>query len=111
MTLASVTKCAGLSSLWPSTTTRPSAIQRSASRREHRPERAIRFAMRSPRASVSAPVSASESVMSAAGGDERPEQRLVGGGRPVFGMPLHADAEALARILDALDHAVGRERI
>src|SRR5260221_3645534 len=107
MTLASVTRCAGLSSLWPSTTTRPSAIQRSASRREHSPERAIRLAIRSPR-SVD---SAAASSMSAAGGDEGPEQRLVGRGGAIFGMPLHADAEALGRILDALDDAVGRDRI
>jgi hypothetical protein len=39
---------AGLSSTLPLTLTRPSAIQRSASRREQRPARAITLAMRSP---------------------------------------------------------------
>src|SRR5205807_7087454 len=47
MSLAVVTVTAGLVSTVPSTTTRPSAIQRSASRREHSPARAITFAIRS----------------------------------------------------------------
>ena len=46
-------------------------------------------------------------VSSSARGDECREQPLVAFGKPVFGMPLHADAEAPARVFDALDHAVG----
>src|ERR1700731_914819 len=47
MSLAVVTVTAGLVSTVPSTATRPSATQRSASRREHSPARAITLAIRS----------------------------------------------------------------
>src|SRR5439155_6762916 len=46
MSLAAVTVTAGLVSTAPSTMPRPSAIQRSASRREHSPARASTLAMR-----------------------------------------------------------------
>ena len=47
--LAPVTVTAGLVKISPSTATRPASIQRSASRREHRPARAMTLAIRSGR--------------------------------------------------------------
>src|SRR5438477_5826437 len=107
MLLSGVTVTAGVVSTVPSTTTRPSAIQRSASRREHRPARASRLAIRSPRDSPASSLMAG----SAAGGDEGVEDAVVAGADGIFGMPLHPEAEAPLGDLDALDHAVGRPRI
>src|SRR5271166_4747519 len=97
MSLEAVTITAGLVSTAPSSLTRPSAIQRSASRREHNPARAITLAMRSPGVAASAvawlPVSGAAG--SASGGiDEGGEDGDVAGADRVFGMPLHAAAEA-----------------
>src|SRR4051794_11499931 len=100
MRLWSVTTKAGVSSTTPSTWTRPAAIQRSASRREQRPARARRLAMRS--GSLTCPRS-----FGGRGAEECLEQPGVALGDQELGMPLHADAEAVFRRLDALDHAVG----
>jgi hypothetical protein len=54
MSCAPESASAGLVSTLPSTVTRPSDIQRSASRREHKPARARSLAMRSPFAAASA---------------------------------------------------------
>src|SRR5262245_51267529 len=102
MRSCSPTLQAGLLSFLPLTATRPSAIQRSASLREHRPARASRLAIRSPATSV---------MGSAAGGNERVEDAVVAGADRIFGVPLHAEAEAPLGDLDALDHAVGRQCI
>src|SRR5215472_17416415 len=101
MSLASVTASAGLSSTLPSTLTRPSAIQRSASRREQRPARARRLAMRSP-FSPAAALMASAPARLYEGGEEAAIAVADG----VLRMPLHADKKAPAARLDALDHAV-----
>src|SRR5579885_2383190 len=95
---------AGLAIRRPSTTTRPAAIQASASRREQSPARAMRLAIlsRGP-PTADAP--------SARGRDEGIEDLPVAGADRVFRMPLHAQAVAIARILDPLDHAVGRDGI
>src|SRR5690349_17868470 len=95
---------AGLLSFLPLTTTRPSAIQRSASRREQRPARASRLAIRSPPDSR---ITGLLMAGSAAGGNEGVEDAVVAGADRIFGMPLHAEAEAPLGDLDALDHAVG----
>src|SRR5690606_33144195 len=90
---------AGVSSRRPFTRTRPSAIQRSASRREHRPARARTLAMRSPLTSAS--VIARSSGRADEGGEDLP----VPGADVVLRVPLHAEAEALPGVLDALDDA------
>src|SRR5215470_12868608 len=102
------TTSAGLWIFSPSTTTRPAAIHASASRREQRPARAMRLAIRSwPGAADGlAPFGAS-----AGGGDEGIEDLLVALADRIFRMPLDAEAIAVARRLDALDHPVGGERI
>src|SRR5579862_9256340 len=97
---------AGLSSTRPSRLTRPSAIQRSASRREQSPARAISLATRTPRGAAAPVMRSSPSRLDE--GREEPEISLADG---VFGMPLHADTEPAARVLDALHDAVGRRRI
>src|SRR5712671_3448536 len=104
----SATLRAGLLSFLPLTMTRPSAIQRSASRREHRPARASRLAIRSPPDSLT---TASLMAGSAAGGDERVEDAVVAGADRIFGMPLDPETEASLGDLDALDHAVGGQRV
>src|ERR1043165_3973742 len=101
MRLWSVTVKAGVSSTLPSTLTRPSAIQRSAPRREHRPARASLLAIRS------GPFIETSSLRRCRP-QEGAEEFRVALGDHELGMPLHADAEAIARRLDALDHAVGR---
>src|SRR5258708_4387660 len=63
MSLAGVTVTAGLVRIVPSTRTRPSAIQRSASRREQSPARAITLAMRSPALAALAPSAAGEAEL------------------------------------------------
>src|ERR1700761_6060169 len=101
-----VTTKAGGSSRLPSTATRPSSIQRSASRREHRPARASTVAIRSPffRSPFSGPGPVSSLMLSSLRrGDEGAENRLVGRADLEFGMPLHAQAEAPARQLDPFD--------
>src|SRR5690348_12840326 len=107
MSWSSVSDSAGLVSTLPSTETRPSAISFSASRREHRPARASSLAMRSPFAGAAA------SVMGSAlgSGDEGGEEARVAVADGVFRMPLHADEKTPARILDALDDAIGRYRV
>ena len=45
------------------------------------------------------------------GADEGLEDAAVAGADLVFGMPLHAKAEAAARVLDALDDAVFGNRV
>src|SRR5690242_65517 len=102
------TTSAGLWIFLPSTTTRPAAIHASASRREQRPARAMRLAIRSwpGAADDPAPFGAS-----AGGGDEGIEDLLVALADRIFRMPLDAEAIAVARGLDPLDHAVGGERI
>src|SRR5260370_209010 len=107
MWLAGVTVTAGLVSIVPSTRTRPSAIQRSASRREHRPARAITLAIRSPAAGA-ATLSSSLIVSRRGGADERREDAEIAGADRVFRVPLDAEAEAAAGILDTLDDAVRR---
>ena len=62
--------------------------------------------MRSPRAASLGLCRAARS--SAGGGDEGLEDRAIGRVDQELGMPLHAEAEGVARVLDALDHAVGR---
>src|SRR5689334_22357872 len=117
MTAEGPTRTAGLVSVLPSTLTRPAAIQASASRREQRPARAMRLAIRSPRGSAtfaSAPFGSAFSVFaapSARGVDEGIENFLIAGADGIFRMPLHTDAVAVARILDALDHTIGCHRI
>src|SRR5260221_10653612 len=122
MSLAGVTVTAGLVRMVPSTRTRPSAIQRSASRREHRPARAITLAMRSPALATPTPSASGEAALrrepalgavssaliaSCRGGlDEGVEDAEIAGADGVFGMPLHAEAEAAAGLLDALADAV-----
>src|SRR5215469_16907937 len=107
MRVAGPTTNAGLVIFAPSTTTRPAAIQASASRREQRPARAMRLAIRSSPSAL-AP---SGRAPSARGGDEGIEDLLVALADGIFRMPLHAEAIAVARILDTLDHAIGGERI
>src|SRR5689334_7763870 len=108
MSLASPTSSAGLSSTLPSTLTRPSAIQRSASRLEQRPARANRLAMRSPFSGFSA---AAALISEPARLDEGGKEALVPVADGIFRMPLHADEEAPALVLDALDDAVGRHSV
>src|SRR6185437_12181920 len=104
MSLAGVTVTAGLVRIAPSTRTRPSAIQRSASRREQRPARAITLAMRSPPVAGAA---SSSLIASRRGGlDEGGEDAEIARADGVFGMPLDAEAEAAGGVLDALDDAV-----
>src|SRR6266403_257302 len=106
------TTSAGLVSVLPSTTTRPSAIQASASRREQSPARAILFAMRSPSGlAPSGLAPAAGAPFSARCCDEGIEDSLVADTDGIFGMPLDAEAIAVAGILDALDHAIGGNRI
>src|SRR6059058_4042601 len=88
--------------------TRPWAIQASASRREHSPARAIRLAIRSPPAP--SPL-VSLGASSARCFDEGIEDPLVADADGIFRMPLDAQAIAIAGILDALDDAVGGDRI
>src|SRR3546814_4310319 len=93
--------CASNASTRPSTEPRPAAIQASASRREQRPARAMTLAMRSPLSCV---------VMTApsgCGGDKGAEDGAVARADGELRVPLHAEAEAVAGRLDALDHAVG----
>src|SRR5215469_7111627 len=112
MRVAGPTTNAGLLIFAPSTTTRPAAIQASASRREQRPARAMRLAIRSsPSALGPSGRAPSGRAPSARGGDEGIEDLLVTLADGIFRMPLHAEAIAIARILDALDHAIGGERI
>ena len=111
MSLSAVTVTAGLASTAPSTETRPSAIQRSASRREHRPARASNLAMRSGAAPSPAAGSASSRLHPPGGLDKGAEDAAVGLADLEFGMPLHAEAKAPARVLDALDHAVLGDRV
>ena len=109
---------AGLVSTAPSTETRPSAIQRSASRREHSPARASNLAMRSGGAPPPWPSPAGGGgdgwglvrVMRR-GLDKGAEDAAVALVDLEFGMPLHAEAKAPARVLDALDDAVIGERV
>src|SRR6185437_7281548 len=106
MSCASVTSSAGLISTLPSTETRPSAIQRSASRREHRPARARRLAMRSPLL-----VAASAITSDLRRGDEGIEEPEIAVADRIFRMPLHANEKTPARVLDPLDDAVRRGRV
>jgi len=84
------TATAGLVSTSPSTATRPSSIQRSASRREHRPARAMILAIRCGFPSSSWSVV----IVSAAPGLEW--ARTVGEGQPVC-KPLARDPQAPCR--------------
>src|SRR5579871_1695744 len=108
MRAAGPTTRAGLLSFLPSTMTRPAAIHASASRREQRPARAIRLAMRSPGAGL---VPGAREPPSAGGGYEGIEDLFVANADGVFRMPLDTEAEAVTRVLDALDHAVGSQRV
>src|SRR5215469_9351341 len=47
----------------------------------------------------------------ARGVDEAAEDAPVAVAQPVLRMPLHTEDEAPLRVLDAFDHAVGRDRI
>src|SRR5512144_2774666 len=85
----------------PLTVTRPAAIHFSASRREHRPVRAITLAMRCGGASLAS--------RSARGIDERAEQAPVAFADLELGVPLHADAEPVLRRLDRFDDPVLRD--
>src|SRR5690348_8516505 len=102
MSCASVTSRAGLISTLPSTETRPSAIQRSASRREHNPARARRLAMRSPL------VAASAITSDLRRDDEGAEEPQIAVTDRVFRVPLHADEKTPPRILDPFDDAIRR---
>src|SRR5690242_951563 len=102
MTEEGPTITAGLVSFLPSTLTRPATIQASASRREQRPARAMRLAIRSPFGSTPSGLAAP----SARGVDEGIENFLVAGADGIFRMPLHAEAVAVARVFDAFDHAI-----
>jgi len=72
------------------------AIQRSASRREHRPARASRLAIRSGSLMGRLPLPGKRGTIL-----RRPRRSGIRDA-------LHADAEAIGRRLDCLDHAVGR---
>ena len=100
---------AGLVSTVPSTATRPSAIQRSASRREHSPARASILAMRSGAAPAAASAHCGPHPLG--GCDKGAEDPAVGLADLEFRVPLHAEAKAPARVLDALDDAVLGDRI
>src|SRR3546814_13603816 len=83
----------------------PTLFRSAASRREQSPARAMTLAMRSPLSCV---------VMTApsgCGGDEGAEDGAVARADGELRVPLHAEAEAVAGRLDALDHAVGRQRV
>src|SRR5579872_2893930 len=110
MSLSAVTATAGLVSTTPSSLTRPSAIQRSASRREQSPARAITLAMRSPRG-LPSPAASAVMASATAGLDEGREDAEIALADGEFRVPLHAKAEAAARILDALDDAVARRGV
>jgi len=56
-------------------------------------------------------LTAKAALPSPACGDQRAEDRRVAVAQGEFGMPLDAEAEALAWVLDAFDDAVGRRRI
>ena len=93
-----VTATAGVDSTLPSRRTLPASIQRSASRREHKPARAITLAMRSA-LSGSGP-------LAARGIHKSREQADIVGVDFKFRMPLDAQTEFLPRCLDPFDDAV-----
>src|SRR3954451_21021762 len=101
-------KVAGVSTTLFSSFTRPSAISFSASRRLATPARASHLAIRSRRSGDSPASSASSAT---AGAHEGLEDQRVGRIDGVFRVPLDAEGEAVAGMLDALHHAVGREGV
>src|SRR5690606_15404956 len=112
MTLASVTLSAGDLIVLPSTLTRPCSIIASASRREAMPARAMRLAILSPARSPSGAVGGASfcalMLLATRGLDEGGNDAPVAVADGEFRMPLHAEAEAVGRRLDALDHPVRR---
>ena len=90
----------------PSTATRRAAIQRLGV--AARAQAGARDQLGDPLALGRRPALAAHRLIARRRRDERRDQGRVAGADAVFGMPLHAEAEAARRVLDRLDHAVRR---